>query len=95
MKKIIIALAALATLSTASLARTDVDPRDRANGDINIAGSAFKGSKASVKRSTGSSVSTTSAFAVEGSAARSGSVPGETAFQRMKRLHNLYEFSGH
>ena len=37
MKNIIITLAALATLSTASLAgqRTDVDARDRAFGDVN------------------------------------------------------------
>jgi hypothetical protein len=84
MNKIIIALAALATLSTASLARTDIDPRDRANGDINAASSAF------VLSGGGSAVtSDASAFAVEGGSA------GETAFQRQQRLHNLYEFSGH
>lgn len=80
MKKIIIALAALATLSTASLARTDIDPRDRANGDINAASSAY------VLSGGGTDAS---AFAVE-----SGSA-GETAFQRQQRLHNLYEFGGH
>ena len=81
MKKIIIALAALATLSTASLARTDIDPRDRANGDINAASSAY------VLSGGGTDAS---AFAVE-----SGSVSDETAFQRQQRLHNLYEFGGH
>lgn len=43
MNKIIITLAALATLTTAPFAgqRTDVDARDRAMGDINIAGAVF------------------------------------------------------
>ena len=57
MKKIIIALAALATLSTASLARTDIDPRDRANGDINAASSAYVLSGGSAVTSDASALS--------------------------------------
>lgn len=83
MKKIIIALAALATLSTASLARTDIDPRDRANGDINAASSAY------VLSGGGSAVtSDASAFAVEGGA-------GGSAFQRMMLQSQENENSGH
>jgi hypothetical protein len=74
MKKFIITIAALASLSTVSFAgdRTDVDPRDRAFGDINIAASAFN---------RGSPVTNSVAFAVSGIEAGSSM----SAFKRLTR----------
>ena len=83
MNKLIITLAALAALSTATFAgqRTDVDLRDRMAGDINISGSISGGS-------VGNGTAQSAAFAVAAPHA-------ETAFERMNRLHLEYEFGGH
>lgn len=79
MKKIIITIAALAALTTASFAgqRTDVDARDRAMGDINAVGSAFE------QGFVGNDVSNngSAAFAIDDS--RSGA--SLSAFERVTR----------
>lgn len=81
MNKIIITLAALAALSTASLAgqRTDVDARDRAMGDVNSAISAvFNGS-------TGAG---SAAFAIDSTQAGSSLSAFERVMQQSIRNEN-------